>query len=224
VDKVGNVSQKGRQAGQRSLINILLILVTALGCGVVVLQMPQIGLVHQLALGFGYLSLVYIVVTLLIGPWRILRVRPTPVNINLRRDIGIWAAITGVVHVVLSFQIHLGGRVLLYFLQPLERGGYKPLVSLFGLANYLGLLAVVILILLMGLSNDLSLRWFGARRWKLLQRSNYILFVLVLLHTVGYQVIIKREPIMVLMVVGLTLLVLTAQTKGFYLVGSRRAR
>jgi DMSO/TMAO reductase YedYZ heme-binding membrane subunit len=76
----------------------------------------------------------------------------------------------------------------------------------------------------MGLSNDLSLRWFGARRWKLLQRSNYILFVLVLLHTVGYQVIIKREPIMVLMVVGLTLLVLTAQTKGFYLVGSRRAR
>lgn len=151
------------------------------------------GLVHALTIVLGYLSLVYMVVTLAIGPLKLLRKRRNPVNINLRRDIGIWAAITGCVHVVLGFQVHLGGDILLYFFRRTGSGGYGPQLNLFGLSNYVGLAGTILLVALLVLSNDISLRKLRGPKWKLLQRSNYVVFGLVVLHMLGYQSVIARE-------------------------------
>jgi DMSO/TMAO reductase YedYZ heme-binding membrane subunit len=69
-----------------------------------------------LVVALGYFSLLLIFVTLLIGPLNLLRLRRNPVNIDLRRDIGIWAGITGSLHVLLVFRgTVLNGQILLYF-------------------------------------------------------------------------------------------------------------
>lgn len=60
-----------------------------------------------LVIVLGYLSLILVCVSLLIGPLSLLRWRRNPVNIDLRRDIGIWAGIAGCLHVLLV----LRGRI-----------------------------------------------------------------------------------------------------------------
>lgn len=154
---------------------------------------PELGSVHGLTIILGYLSLVFLAVTLVIGPLKLLRQRRNPVNINLRRDTGIWAAITGCLHVYFGFQVHLGGQIFLYFFRPTSRGGFVPLTNLFGASNYVGAVATFVLVLLLVLSNDASLRKLKGPGWKLLQRFNYGLFALVVAHTLGYQAVIARE-------------------------------
>lgn len=153
----------------------------------------ELGSVHGLTIILGYLSLVYMVVTLVIGPFKLLKQRRNPVNINIRRDVGIWAAITGCLHVYFGFQIHLGGQIVLYFFRRTDLGAYVPLTNLFGASNYVGLVATFVLVLLLLLSNDFSLRKLKSPGWKLLQRLNYGLFVLVVAHMLGYQSVIVRE-------------------------------
>jgi len=107
---------------------------------------------------------------------------------------------------------------LLHFLKP-DGKGYKPLLNLFGASNYIGAIATVILFLLLALSNDLSLRRLKGRRWKFLQRFNYMLSILALIHAVGYQVVAKREKVMMFLVLALSILVLFMQGLGLYLHG-----
>lgn len=204
--------------GGRSLTHLVLAVFTGAGCYIAFLLKPDARLIQLLALGFGYISLILIFITLLIGPWTILRQRRKPLNTNLRRDVGIWAAISGILHVVFGFQVHMKGKILLYFLKP-DGEGYKPLLNLFGVSNYIGAIGTLILVLLLSLSNDFSLRWLKGRRWKFLQRFNYLLFVLALTHTLGYQIVAKRESIMMFIVIGLTILVLAIQNLGFFLYG-----
>ncbi len=63
----------------------------------------------------------------------------------LRRDIGIWACITSVAHVVVGFLVkHGDGAILSYFFEPGDRS--RILTNSFGLANWAGLVAVVIVV------------------------------------------------------------------------------
>jgi sulfoxide reductase heme-binding subunit YedZ len=43
-------------------------------------------------------------------------------------------------------------------------------------------------------SNDCSVRWLGARRWKRVQQLNYVLFAVVVIHAILYQITEKRSP------------------------------
>ena len=203
---------------RRFLTHLLLAFFTVAGCYIAFLLKSDARLVRQLTLGFGYVSLILLMFTLLIGPWKVLRQHRNPVSINLRRDVGIWAGISGVLHVLFGFQVHMKGQVLLYFLKP-DGEVYKPLLNLFGMSNYIGAIATLILLLLLALSNDLSLRWLKRRRWKFLQRFNYLSFILVLAHTLSYQVIAKREYSIVVIVLGLTSVVFVMQSLGFFLYG-----
>jgi sulfoxide reductase heme-binding subunit YedZ len=54
----------------------------------------------------------------------------------------------------------------------------------FGRVNLIGLAAILIAALLLALSNDWSLRRLGSQRWKALQRLNYVLLGLSVLHAV----------------------------------------
>lgn len=197
----------------RILTQTAMALLAALSCVAARWLKPEINLAHVLTLGLGYFSLAALVITLLIGPWQMLRGRRrTPVNINLRRDIAIWAGITGLLHVIFGFQIHLGGNILHYFFRP---DSWMPLLNPFGASNVLGLAATILLALLLILSNDLSVRLLHGKRWKQLQRLNYILFGLVVLHTWGYQYTVQRPWIMVVLSVALTGVVLVMQLRGY---------
>src|SRR5215210_701616 len=81
-----------------------LVLFSLAGCFLAGLYGPNNTLSETLAIGLGYVSLVLLAATLLIGPLNLLRQRRNPVNINLRRDTGIWSGITALLHVLFAFQ------------------------------------------------------------------------------------------------------------------------
>ncbi|MHB1857198.1 MAG: ferric reductase-like transmembrane domain-containing protein [Acidobacteriaceae bacterium] len=183
---------------------------------------PYRDVITKLSFSTAYPALVLLVITLWIGPWNLLRGHRTPVSSDLRRDIGIWAGILGIVHTIIGFCVHMRGRPWLYFIYPRSQHHSFPLRhDIFGFANETGLIATIILVVLFATSNDYSLRRLGTPRWKQLQRWNYALFLFVLLHTVAYQTIEKQHAPFVAAVVACSAMTLCLQALGFQ---RRRAR
>ncbi len=175
----------------------------------------------------GYLSLLLIAVTLLIGPlnlWRRKRARHNPVNLFLRRDVGIWAAITGCWHSLLVLRGYLfNGQISMLILKRIN-GGYVPLLTVYGLSNDAGLLAALLLLLLLVLSNTLTLRLLKGKRWKQVQRLAYLLAILAVAHTVGFQYLNLRGPLFVGFLLLVSALVLLCQSLGVGITLNRKHR
>ena len=173
-------------------------------------------LLYQISMATGYGSLFLMALSLMIGPWNVLRHRANPVSGYLRRDIGIWAGILAVAHVIAGLQVHNIGKMWLYFLLPPEEYSVFPVrLDRYGLTNYAGLFATVIFVMLLCLSNNASLRALGAKRWKFLQRWNYAAAALVCLHGAVNQFLEKRDPGFVLIFIIIVVVALTAQLAGF---------
>ena len=189
-----------------------------------VLYFPRDKPIEFLIIAWGYLSLLLICIALLIGPIHLLRVRRNPVNLDLRRDVGIWAAITGCVHILLVFRgTLLDNQLFLYFLRT-GCCGYVPLLNVYGISNDLGLFAALLLLLLLTLSNTVSLRVLKGKRWKQLQRLTYLLVLFAVAHTFGYQYLNLRGPFLLVLVVILIVIVIVCQGLGIVLTLSRRHR
>ena len=171
--------------------------------------------VFRCSMATAYAGLALLGLTLAVGPLNVLRGRPNPVSTDFRRDLGIWAGLVGTTHFLVGWQVHMKHRYLYWLRELAGSGELRPRADLFGFANYAGLAAVIIAILLLTLSNDYFLRRLGTRRWKRIQRWNYALFALTLAHGIAYQVIEKRkEPFVIaLALVGFAVLVL--QYAGF---------
>jgi sulfoxide reductase heme-binding subunit YedZ len=172
--------------------------------------------VYRASMASAYVGLSLLGLSLVLGPWKILRGQSVPVSTNLRRDVGIWAGLLGVLHSGVGLFVHFKGRPWMYFAKPTQGAdGWGLRVDPFGAANYSGLAALLVLTLLLAVSNNRSLRRLGAARWKCLQRWNYALFGLVLVHGVLYQVIEKRNALFVLVLSLTAVAVVTLQTAGF---------
>lgn len=179
--------------------------------------------VFRLSMGTAYASLALLAWALLVGPWNVIRRRANPVSTDLRRDIGIWGAGLGIVHMVFGLQVHLPGRMLEYFLWARSAGHRIPFrYDIAGVTNWSGLGAAIILLGLAAISNDVSLRRFGARRWKSLQRWNYAAFALIALHGAVYQLLEKRTPGWVVTYALVLVVVLATQVHGLRTHGERR--
>ncbi len=146
---------------------------------------------HRLSMATAYAGLILLAVSLWIGPWNVLRRRPNPVSFDLRRDIGIWTGILAILHTIIGLTVHLRGRMWMYFLKSLHP--LKLQNTQFGFANFTGLGAALLFLMLLAISNDLSLRALKTRRWKSLQRWTYAAFVLTAVHGITYQLIEKRH-------------------------------
>ncbi len=148
---------------------------------------PQI--IPRLSFASAYPAIILLCVSLMIGPWKILTGDRGATSFDLRRDIGIWAGITGLVHTAAGQFVHMGGRFWLYYLYENWRDKHwQPFRhDLFGFNNDTGLIAALVLLTLLATSNDASLRWLRTPGWKSLQRWNYACFVLAAAHTFGYQ-------------------------------------
>jgi sulfoxide reductase heme-binding subunit YedZ len=141
-----------------------------------------------------YPALVLLTTSLLIGPWNVIRRRRNPISSDLRRDIGIWAALLSVAHSIIGQMVHLRGRPWLYYVYQAGQHHIVPLRhDLFGFSNYTGAASALLLIALLATSNDYSLKTLGTRRWKQLQRWNYVAFVLAAAHSTGYQIPQKQN-------------------------------
>ncbi len=184
-------------------------------------ELPSRVSVSQVTVATGYLALGLLGLTLLIGPANLLLRRRNPVSSYLRRDLGAWTAIFSVVHVILGFQVH--GRGLLGFLDYFVAAG-RPLTNSFGLGNWTGLAALVIVLGLLAISTDGSLRELKARRWKNLQRLNYALFTVVVLHAFFYGALLRMTSPFTLLLFFIVIAVFIGQAVGIWLWRRRNAR
>jgi len=149
---------------------------------------PYADILSRASFASAYPALVLLALTLLIGPWNILRNRRNPVSSDLRRDIGIWAGILAIVHTIVGQNVHFRGRPWLYYVFENPTHHRFPLRSdLFGFSNYTGAASTLIVIALLAMSNDFFLRRLGTPRWKQLQRWNYLAFALAAAHSFAYQ-------------------------------------
>lgn len=144
--------------------------------------------VSRLSIATAYAALALTGLALLLGPWNIIRSQPNPVSFDLRRDIGIWAGIFAAMHSALGLNVHLRGRMWLYFVN--EHGRWRT--DAFGFGNYTGTVAALVFLLLLAISNDASLRKLGLPRWKFWQRMTYVAVVLTFVHGLLYQHIEAR--------------------------------
>jgi sulfoxide reductase heme-binding subunit YedZ len=152
----------------------------------------------RLSIASAYAALAILSVSLIIGPWNVLCGRSNPVS----TEVGL--------------QVHMRGKFWLYFLYPPSESHLLPIRSdFFGFANYTGLIAAIVFISLLALSNNLSLRWLGKRHWKALQRWNYVGFVLVAAHGVAYQLLEKRWLSLVILFSSLLLVTVAMQFAGW---------
>lgn len=177
---------------------------------------PYKDAITRLSFSTAYPALVLLVITLCIGPWDLLRGQRTPVSSNLRRDVGIWAGILGILHTAVGLCVHMRGRPWLYFVyQPSEGHTFPIRHDIFGFANETGLIATTILLLLFVTSNDYALRALGTPRWKQLQRWNYVLFLFAFVHTIAYQTMEKMRLPFVVVVALCGVITLVLQGLGY---------
>ena len=149
---------------------------------------PKRDFISRASIGTSYAALFLTAVALLLGPFNVLWRRPNPVSFDLRRDVGIWAGISALLHTAVGLNVHLRGRMWLYFVDTHDHLRRDA----FGFGNYTGLIAALVFALLLALSNDLSLRTLGAGRWKWLQQWAYLAVALTAAHAILYQHVEKR--------------------------------
>jgi methionine sulfoxide reductase heme-binding subunit len=192
--------------------HLALALCAALGTALFYLATAPPDVRHRASMATAYSSLLFLCVTLFLGPWNTLCRRPNPVSFHLRRDVGIWAGLLALLHTGVGLTVHLRGRMWMYFLK--QRHPLKLQTGLFGSANDLGLISALLFLMLLAISNDLSLRSLGVERWKSLQRWTYAAVGLAIAHGILFQMVEKRHLPWVLVFAALSLFIVVVQLAG----------
>ncbi|TFG81711.1 MAG: hypothetical protein E4H19_14195 [Chromatiales bacterium] len=155
-----------------------------------------------------------LVATLGLGPWQALRTAQPLINNLLRRDLGIWAALTGLAHLVVATA---------EVMQPAYFSTYftvSPGAPLTGWAGWIGRSSIVggyvvglIFLVLLGLSNNLSLRRLGSGRWKRLQGLSSVAFLLTVAHGAVFQLIEGRTGVWLATLVVMSIAILALRRR-----------
>lgn len=149
---------------------------------------------------FGDASIVLLFASLFLGPaarlWRRFgRILPW------RREIGVWSAVTALVHTVLVLEGWVQwdpGRLMGYeFVAELDRT--LRLEPGFGLANLIGLVALAWILVLAATSSNWAMRTLGPEAWKWIHQGAHVIFYLAVLHAayflfIHYTASFHREP------------------------------
>lgn len=158
-------------------------LVSLVLIGVFWVSRPQWTADMRLWRAVGDASVVLLALSLAVGPAG--RLFPAVARIaRWRRQLGIWTALTGLVHSVLvlwgwvAFDL---GRLMGYEFVP-QLGRTARLEPGFGLANLMGLVALAWLLVLLATSSDRAVRRLGPGVWTWLQGFAHVVFYLVVLH------------------------------------------
>ena len=176
---------------------------------------PPSGRWDRLSIVSAYVCLILYAWTLVTGPIRVLRKRPPQLNVYLRRDIGIWAAISGLLHLLIGTDVAMSPVYLGKFVTGPDGFADAEMRSgLFSWGSVTGFVAGLIFLLLLALSNDYVLRWLGPKWWKRLQRSSYTAFFLFVLHGYAFQALELRAWPLVGTLVAVTVAVLWLQIRG----------
>ncbi len=141
---------------------------------------------HRWNRAFGDASLVLVALAMGLGPLARL-VRPAAALLPLRRELGIYGTLAALVHgiVILVGWVQLDLMRLFGFeLHPMLES-YVMVQPGFGLANAIGIVALILAGVLALTSNEISVRRLGGSAWKFLQMGVLPLWWLTVAH-VGY--------------------------------------
>jgi sulfoxide reductase heme-binding subunit YedZ len=125
------------------------------------------------------------------------------------------AGILALAHTIIGLQVHLKGDFVQYFFYRTPAGIGSLRYDPFGIANHLGLVAALIILLLLTISNNLSIRTLGQKRWKRIQRWIYVGAILVVVHGFLYQALERRALAFVACVLIVAAVAAFAQLLGF---------
>ncbi len=164
----------------------------------------------------GYISLIILAISLLVGSLKLMFNKINTVSYNFRRDLGITGAILAIVHSVAGLFVHFRGNNWQYFLKKTETG-FSIRLDNFGLANYFGLFSALIIFLLLLTSNNYSIRKLGPARWKNFQRLSYLMFILAVMHSLFYRIVMNNERLIYTFYLPLFLIILVFQLIGIRL-------
>lgn len=220
--------------GQAAVRHVVTVLLAGLLFLAFWLSRPEWSAEMRLWRAVGDAAVVLLFASLAIGPLARLY-RPAGRLVPWRRQIGIWAAVVAGLHAVLildGWALWSVRRLLGYeFIAQLGREARME--PGFGLANLVGLVALAWLLVLLATSSDRALRFLGPPAWKWLHHGSYVVFYLVLLHSIyflflHYTLSFHRPPAppnwfrWPLLLLGLLVLVL--QWTSFWRTARRRRK
>lgn len=184
---------------------------------------PAESRLEQLSFGTAWACLVYLAAALAIGPLRVWRTGALRLNDYLRRDVGIWAALTGLVHLFAGTGESMNQAYLQRFVETGD-SVFTPALrqQLFAWGSVAGFIVGLLVLLLLVLSSDFALRSVGRKWWKRLQRSAYFVFALTVGHGLAFQALESRSLVLVACLGGLLVIVCWLQWSG--IVAHRRVR
>jgi len=129
-------------------------------------------------------SFLLLTMTMAIGPSARLLPRMRRL-VPMRRELGIYAIVLGLIHTLIIFDGWIEwdfARLFGFEFHP-GLGHYVMVQHGFGLANAIGLIALVYGIVLALTSTDRAIRLLGGPTWKFIQSAAYVLWALVVVHT-----------------------------------------
>lgn len=189
---------------------------SALSLGIAAWLGGSNGAADNLSIISAYLCLLFICAALLIGPSRIWRGGAPILNIHLRRDIGIWAGLMGLLHFFLANVLAMNFEYQALFVENAvgpPSAAVRDQLYLWGII--LGYVVAVLVLILMALSSDKVLRMVGARWWKRLQRLSYFAFAATVVHAFAFQILETRPPLWIVLVSAATVTVISMQVIAF---------
>ncbi len=166
--------------------HLVVIVLSAAGTALFLYSRAQWSEMHRWNRAIGDMSLVLVALAMMLGPmsrlWRVF-VKVLP----YRRELGIYAVLLALIHATIILfgwvQLDLMRLIGFEFHPGLQQ--YVMFQQGFGLANLIGVLALLYGAILAITSNDASIRWLGNSVWKFVQQGTYVLWWLSVIHT-GY--------------------------------------
>lgn len=166
------------------LRHISILLVSALGTYAFLESRAEWSEMHRWNRAVGDVSVLLVAASMAIGPLARLWKVCLPA-LPWRRELGIYGVLLAIIHTAIILAGWLQWdmyRLFGYeFLNQMNR--YVMLRQGFGLANLIGILALLYGLVLAFSSNDWSQRLLGGSVWKFLQQGAYILWMLIVIHT-----------------------------------------
>jgi len=177
---------------------------------------PSALLADRFSIVSAYLCLGLLCAGLAIGPIRAIRTGRPSINIYLRRDIGIWAALIALLHLVIATALSMTPEYMAAFVDIFDIPPSQAIrAALFAWSTITGFLVGIVLLILLALSNDMAMRWLGLRWWKRLHRMSYLAFALTIFHGLAFQTLESRNRALIALVIVASLAVLGLQMTGY---------
>ncbi|MBS8264144.1 hypothetical protein DYI25_06815 [Mesobacillus boroniphilus] len=137
---------------------------------------------HSWNRAFADVALFFLIITMILGPLG--KIHPVFQRfLSWRRELGIWCTIMVLLHLYILFKGWFYWEPIRLIIGVNQVTGQLDFDPGFTLANLIGFVSLIYLLLLSLISNNRSVKILGDKGWEHLQRQSGTLFMLVILHT-----------------------------------------